>query len=314
MNLDTEKLGGTKEAIITIVGFLGAGKTTVLRQLVEAYSEKNWSPFIILNDYENAHLDSQQFQKQLASKSIKSLTGSCICCTGLHQLRAFVNDIPERKNGVTLVEANGTTDACSLAGFLGTGLEDRFLPPVQLSVVDVKNWQRRGEHNDLEANQIQISSLIVLSHLEDISKDRLNEVSEDIRRINPGATILRLEELDVLSLPSLLPSSNAVTKLDHHKAHWASCSVDLPTLPNEESIRVLCGRIADSVLRVKGCVQLQGEKEFTYFERTPDGTVHIRPFYSIPPTGPKLLTVGLGSDPAELDWLVRDVINRYQEG
>ena len=49
------------EAIITVVGFLGAGKTTLLKRLMSRYIERDWSPFIILNDYENAYLDIQQF-------------------------------------------------------------------------------------------------------------------------------------------------------------------------------------------------------------------------------------------------------------
>ena len=35
------------EAIITIVGFLGAGKTTVLKYLLERYSNEGWRPFVI---------------------------------------------------------------------------------------------------------------------------------------------------------------------------------------------------------------------------------------------------------------------------
>lgn len=161
------------EAIITVVGFLGAGKTTLLKHLMESYLEKDWNPFIILNDYENANLDIQQFVKQMNPKWVKPLNGSCICCSGIDELRNFVNRIPERTNGVTLIEANGTSDACSLMSFLGVGINERFAPPIQISVVDVKNWQKRGEHNELESNQIQVSSLIVLTHTEEASKERI---------------------------------------------------------------------------------------------------------------------------------------------
>jgi G3E family GTPase len=139
------------EAIITVVGFLGAGKTTLLRYLTSYYVKSGWNPFIILNDYENADLDAQQFKEEIDTSWVKSLNGSCICCSGIGELRDFVNRIPPRENGITLIEANGTSDACSLMGFLGVGIDKRFLPPIQVSVVDVKNWQKRGELNDLEA-------------------------------------------------------------------------------------------------------------------------------------------------------------------
>ncbi len=300
-----------KEAIITIIGFLGAGKTTLLKHLVNSYSMLGWDPFIILNDYENANLDAQQFKSQLAKKSIRALTGSCICCSGIHVLREFVNKIPIRQKGITLIEANGTTDACSLAGFLGTGLNDRFLSPIQLSVVDVKNWQKRGEHNELEANQVQLSSLILLTHLNDSSHERQTEVKEDIKRINPSAKIIRLEELDPSQLPKLYPYNDEIKKLDHFKAHWSSCSVDLPELPNKDSINTLCNYFPKNILRIKGCVQICGEEGFTYFERTPAGEITIRPFNGVPPMGTKLLTIGLGSEQSLLNKLIKKTIEEF---
>lgn len=290
LNLDT------KESVITLVGFLGAGKTTLLKYLEHAISANGGSPYIILNDYENAQLDAQQFADQIKNDRIKSLSGSCVCCTGLHVLREFVNDIPERNEGVTLIEANGTTDAVSLAGFLGTGLKDRFLPPVQFSVVDVANWQKRGEHNELEANQIQLSSLIVLTHLENASADRIAEVKASVRSINSKAKLVRIEEIDISTLAAFRPVGNIVEKIDHLKTHWASCSVSLPVFPNRNCIDMLCSKIPRSILRVKACVQVRGEEGFTYFERTPDGKLTIRPLYGVPPMGATLLTVGLGSD------------------
>ncbi|WP_062058912.1 hypothetical protein [Aquimarina longa] len=47
------------EAIITIVViFLGVGKITLLRHLVNSHIDKSWSPFIVLNNYENANLNA----------------------------------------------------------------------------------------------------------------------------------------------------------------------------------------------------------------------------------------------------------------
>ncbi|MEL7004041.1 MAG: GTP-binding protein [Bacteroidota bacterium] len=284
------------EAIITVVGFLGAGKTTLLKHLTTSYLDGGWNPFIILNDYENANLDVQQFIQQMDPKQIMPLSGSCICCSGIHELRDFVNRIPKRENGITLIEANGTSDACSLMGFLGVGLSERFLPPIQVSVVDVKNWQKRGEHNELEASQVQVSSLIVFTHTENVSEERHAFVTRELKKLNPSAKIMTMEEIDHSLLPSLLPSENEAKKLDHLKAHWSSCSADLPDLPNTGAIHNICNALPRSILRIKGCTKIGEEEHYTYFERTPDGQIRIRPFFGVPTTGAKLLTVGPGSE------------------
>ena len=292
------------EPIIAIVGFLGAGKTTLLKHLAKSFINVNWTPYIILNDYENAFLDAQQLSEKIDPKLIRALNGSCICCSGIAELREFVNRIPARNNGITLIEANGTSDACSLMGFLGVGLEDRFMPPVQMSVVDVKNWQKRDEQNELEANQVQVSSIIILMHLDGVSELREMKVRQSLKELNPTAQILKLDELNIFLLPKLIPSKNTPIKIEHLKAHWASCSIDLPTLPNEESIQNICKAFPKSILRVKGCAKIGKDDSFTFFEQTPDGTIKIRPYNGEPTTGPKLLTVGPGSEPALLNEIV----------
>ena len=296
------------EAIITVVGFLGAGKTTLLNHLVSFYLSHDWSPFVILNDYENAFLDMQQFKEKLAPDNLWPLNGSCICCSGIMELRDCVNRIPERKKGITLIEANGTSDACSLMGFLGVGLKKRFLPPIQVSVVDTRNWQKRGEHNDLEANQIQVSSLIVLTHYDHLPSERIQLVSDEIKAINPLADISKMDEIDGSLLPKLEPVHRDSKQMDHLKAHWASSSVDLPRLKSERSIQQVCREIPQSILRVKGCVQIREQQQYTYFERTPDGNISIRPFNGVPQTGPKLITIGPGSEPSMLKNIIDKVL------
>lgn len=297
------------EAIITIVGFLGAGKTTLLKHLIEHFSDNGWHPFIILNDYENAAIDAQQFAKQIELNNIKALSGSCICCSGIVELRNTVNRIPKRTKGITLIEANGTSDACSLMEFLGVGINDHFLPPIQISVIDVKNWQKRGEHNELEANQIQVSSLLVLTHLETINEHRKSQVIDELKKVNPMAKIVTMENLNVLLLPELLPSENTIQKFDHQKAHWSSCSIDLPVLPNEKCIYTICHTLPKNILRIKGCTKIEGDNNYTYFERTPSGEVFIRPFNGVPITGTKLLTIGPGSEPSLLIKTVETALN-----
>lgn len=301
------------EAIITIVGFLGAGKTTVLNHLVKSYTQKNWAPFVILNDYENALMDVDQLNGKLDASCIKALSGSCICCTGVLELRDFVNEIPERENGITLIEANGTSDAVELMGFLGVGIEERFLPPIQVSVVDVKNWQTRKEDNTLEANQVQVSSLIILTHLDQSDDYRINSVKNELKTLNPTATIITLKELDIESLPQLSPSKNKASKLDHKKAHWASSSCDLPTLPDLQTICDICEAIPDSILRVKGVTTVGNDEHHSYFQRVPSGEVTLKTYNGVPTTGSKLLVIGPGSTPELLEEIIANALNKAKD-
>ena len=297
------------EPVIVIVGFLGAGKTTLLKKLIKGFLDDKWSPYIVLNDYQNALLDSQQLLEFLDPSQVNALHGSCICCSGVNELRSQVNSIPKRENGVTLIEANGTSDACALMGFLGVGLNDQFLPPIQVSVVDVKNWQDRGYNNELEANQVQVSSLIILNHTDGVEDHRIERVKGDISYLNPTAKIVLWDELNLKELIGLKPSDNTPNKMDHKKAHWSSCSVDLPDPISSESLKYVLEKIPDSILRVKGCTKLDDNDYYSYFERIPSGDVTVRPYHGDLITGPKLLVIGPGSDPEYLDKMVTESLN-----
>ncbi len=298
-----------KEAIITIVGFLGAGKTTLLKKILSQYIKESYAPYVVLNDYQNANLDAQQLTSILGPEFIKPLNGSCICCSGIGELRDLVNRIPEREKGITIIEANGTSDACSLMGFLGVGIDKRFLPPVQVSVVDVNNWQKRGENNELEANQIQVSSLIVLTHLEGVSDKKKYLVIKSLKNLNPIATIKSIDKLDIYNLKMLSPLDVAPKKMDHQKSHWSSCSVELPSLPSLDSIEMICNQIPTTILRVKGVTKIEGDEHFTYFERTPNGSIMGRKYNGVPITGPMLVTIGPGSDPLVLEDVIKSIIS-----
>lgn len=292
------------EPIIVIVGFLGAGKTTLLKKLVQEFLSEKWSPYIILNDYENAYLDSQDFLQYLSPSEVKALSGSCICCSGINELREQVNNIPKRERGITLIEANGTTDAVSLMGFLGIGMQDHFLPPIQIAVVDARNWQKRGYHNELEANQIQVSSLVILNYADELAIEDRVILEEKVRKVNQSAQILAWNKFDLRNLSYLNPSENIASKMEHGKSHWSSCSINLPESMSYEKVEDLLKSIPKSILRVKGFTRFGDDDFYSYFERTPVGEIFTRPYQGTLIKEPKLLTIGPGSDPEMLKSLL----------
>jgi G3E family GTPase len=293
------------ENIIVIVGFLGAGKTTLLKKVVKDYLDNEWNPFVILNDYENARLDAQDFLTYLKPEQVNALSGSCICCSGINELRENVNKVLPRRKGVTLIEANGTTDAVSLMGFLGVGVKKHFSPPIQIAVVDVRNWQKRGEHNELESNQIQVSSVIVLNYINQVDIERVVEVEQDLRVMNSKARLIHWDEFAVEEISDLSPSENKAQQMEHKKAHWSSCSVDLPDPIDSGRLTRVINSIPSQTLRVKGCTRVDKDEHYSHFERIPNGEVFVRPYNGTPITGPKLLTIGPGSDPNFLIKLIQ---------
>ena len=305
--------GFMKENIIAIVGFLGVGKTTLLKKLIKDSLEIKLQPYLVLNDYENANIDAEQFLSFLNPEQVNAMSGSCICCSGISELRLRVNNIPKRKNGVTFIEANGTTDACDLMSFLSVGLNEQVAPPLQISVVDVRGWQKRGEHNDLEASQVQVSSLVVLNHVENVSKQRIQEVEQQIRLINPYALIENLDNVFPNLLKQLKAVENDASIPEHHRYHWSSCSVDLPDPIYSSQLSKIIQSLPPGIIRVKGCTKLDSDSYYSHIEKIPSGEVFVKPYNGEPVTGPKLIVVGPGSDPHNINSLIKASVSDKQQ-
>ena len=98
--------------------------------------------------------------------------------------------------------------------------------------------------------------------------------------------------------------------MDHLKAHWASCSVDLPDPMLSRSLNHVITSLPESILRVKGCTKLDKDNYYSYFERLPSGMVNVREYKGKLITGPKLLVIGPGSEPKLLEKLVEESSNK----
>lgn len=294
------------EQIIILVGFLGAGKTTFLKNLARDLIKEDFAPNIILNDYENAKLDAHWFKEELGL-GINALTGSCVCCSGLGQLRALLNGRVEREKPITLIESNGTTDAVDLMGHLSIGISEEYAAPIQISIVNAKTWLTDKRTAELEANQVQVSSIIALTHEDLCDEARINEVKEELKRLNPYADIVFAKDFQTESIVDLKQIENTeLKKSEHHHGHWSSMSIDIPDYIEREKLEELLSKIPDNVIRIKGCTRINKEvTTMVYFERFVDGSIEMRPFPGTPAFGAKLIAIGPKIDKQELSFFCR---------
>ncbi|MGC6435079.1 MAG: GTP-binding protein, partial [Verrucomicrobiales bacterium] len=74
-----------KKPLLLVAGFLGTGKTSLIRGLLNDFSEYGMKADVILNDIANAELDAASINTNHAS-SIVPLSASCACCESLEEL------------------------------------------------------------------------------------------------------------------------------------------------------------------------------------------------------------------------------------
>jgi G3E family GTPase len=178
--------------LVLITGFLGSGKTSLLRLLVPLLRSAGLRPHIVLNDYANASLDSATLRDLVPD--IVPITGSCVCCDSMDDLLSTLLDSKLGERDVVLVEANGTTDPMPLLEtFLLTRLRQRFPCLLQINLIDVKHWQQRGPENELEWMQGRTASHLLFTWLEAVAAERRLSVRNEVRKLNPRAVEVEAE-------------------------------------------------------------------------------------------------------------------------
>lgn len=302
--------------LIVIVGFLGAGKTTFLQNLVPALGAEGLSLSLLINDYQNARIDAERFRGVI--DEVTTLNGDCVCCGSRDELLAALEQFEHRTGRVLLVETNGTTDSEQLLETLAFNKDlKRFTPPIQLSIIDGQRWQRRFWHNALEREQVRTATHLFISRTDIIPRERLESVEKSLEALGIHAPVTDPASFarEISSLPELPESphnhkdhSRGHETEDHHHAeehhhhgeghhhhhakhHFASCEIPLPALVEKRAFEAFLNSLPEEVLRAKGLVVFQEEPcEFHIFQKVGhDGAVQIYPIGQHPyleePTG-----------------------------
>lgn len=268
--------------VILLTGFLGAGKTTFLRQLLLATQKAGVSADVILNDYADAKLDSATLEGLAAS--IEPLTATCACCEGLDYLLKLSMKSAKSESDVLLVELNGTADPVPIVESF-TLMENKLQlhPRWQVCIIDARHFGQRGAYRDIEELQLQTASHIYFSHLSGAQPPE--DVLGKVREMNPHATVVSKEEFIKVVLAKVKAKKHILTgensennsKISqisdkYHKTHeFTACQILLPHAAPEGVIKNWLEDIPSGVIRIKALMGITGKPGARYlFERVAD--------------------------------------------
>lgn len=194
-------------------GFLGAGKTTLIKKLIkEGYNGEKL--VLIENEFGQIGIDGG-FLKD-AGIEITEMNSGCICCSLVGDFgEALVKVLEEYKPDRILIEPSGVGKLSDVIN----AVRKIDAHDVELdgftTVVDAKKckmYQKNfGEFFD---NQITYASCIILSHTAGLSQEKLNEAVDLLRKFNPAAPIVTTE-WDELSGSQLVDAMTQKNTLDN---------------------------------------------------------------------------------------------------
>ena len=261
--------------IVIVSGYLGAGKTTFLREAIPQLIGSPRPPYVILNDFSNAEVDSALLRE--VAPEVEAISGGCICCHSSHTLIGQLEKIPPELNAIVFIEANGTTDPFPLIELLtlDTALIKRFGPVYQITVINESRWQKRlfGWDKKIERAQAATASHLLTNRSEKASLKQQLRVKTDLQSSNPNA--VRTTATGFIA-EILAISSDSVAALNPaepigHAHHHLALRLDLPPMREDILVRWLLS-FPPEVLRIKGVTRLIDDPadDACFFQRTDD--------------------------------------------
>ena len=170
-------------------GFLGAGKTTLIRKLIE---ESYGTDKIVLIENEFGEIGVDKGFLQNTGIEINQMNAGCICCTLVGDFGKALNEVIEKYSPERiLIEPSGVGKLSDVIIAVQDLKNDKIELNGFTTVVDAtKAEMYMSNFGEFYENQVEHASSIILSHTAGISQEDIDKCIALLREHNKEASIV----------------------------------------------------------------------------------------------------------------------------
>ena len=172
-----------------ISGFLGAGKTTLIKKLIEeAFMDEQ--VVLIENEFGEIGIDSG-FLKE-SGIQINEMNSGCICCSLVGDFKTALGEVLDQFHPDRIViEPSGVGKLSDVMSAVGNVVSDDVVLNSHIAVSDAKRAKTYIKNfGEFYKNQIEYASAIILSRTQDMKEDKLEKTIELLRNLNDRSPIV----------------------------------------------------------------------------------------------------------------------------
>ena len=170
-------------------GFLGAGKTTLIKKMIkEAYHGQKL--VLIENEFGEIGIDGGFLQE--AGINITEMNSGCICCSLVGDFgRALKKVISEYHPDRILIEPSGVGKLSDVIGAVRKVTTDDVTLGNFVTVADATKCKMYMKNfGEFYNNQIETANTIILSRTQNVDEKKLDECVKLLRDYNPNAVLV----------------------------------------------------------------------------------------------------------------------------
>ncbi|KAJ1989836.1 hypothetical protein GGI25_002650 [Coemansia spiralis] len=177
--------------VTVFTGFLGAGKTTIILNLLKQVSSR-YNIVLLKNEFGDAETDSA-----LAREShikVTEMTNGCLCCVLVGQMKRALQEMKEKYNpDRVIIETSGSAFPAPIAWQIREMESEGFHLDSILTVIDCINFCGYEDTSYTARMQAQYTDLILLNKWEQVSERQLDIVIDHINELNTDTSKIKVE-------------------------------------------------------------------------------------------------------------------------
>ena len=200
-----------KVPITLLVGYLGAGKTTLMNHILN--NQKGYKVAVIVNDIGEVNVDADLIAKDAKitdSSSLVALQNGCICCSlKTDMVNQIEKLIKTGKFDYVLIEASGVCEPMPIAQAIEQ-IDNGYIDGV-VSVVDAMRMATEFdegkallkddmEEEDIESllvQQIEFCNTLVINKVDLVNEEQLKKIRAVVKKLQPNARVIETTKANI---------------------------------------------------------------------------------------------------------------------
>lgn len=250
-----------KIPILAVTGFLGAGKTTFVNQLLRA--PHGLKIGVVVNDFGSINIDGELVAGQ--TDTMLELSNGCICCSlETLDLQEAIGQFAYHGSDIDLIviEASGLAEprdlALTLRDMTGIGVKLDAI----VTIIDAENVIENAKEHANASDQLEFTDFVVINKIDRVSPARIAEIKQLIEMTNPRARVFEAVKAEVdirlLSDPDRTWHTEK-EQVDHEHLHeiYSQLSLEIRQPLNPLKFQEFVNsQIPKNIYRAKGFVDL----------------------------------------------------------